>query len=36
MWKMYFYATSSWEGAGSGVLFVAPNYEYFILLSYIL
>jgi hypothetical protein len=34
MWKMYFDGASSWEGAGVGVLFVAPNDEYYIPFSY--
>jgi ribonuclease HI len=34
MWKMYFNGASSWEGAGVGVLFVAPNDEYYIPFSY--
>jgi len=34
MWKMFFNGASSYEGAGDGVLFVAPNDEYVIPLSY--
>jgi ribonuclease HI len=34
MWKMYFDGASSWEGVGAGVLFVAPNDEYYITFSY--
>jgi ribonuclease HI len=34
MWKMFFDGASSWEGAGAGVLFVAPNDEYYIPFSY--
>jgi hypothetical protein len=30
MWKMSFDGVSSWEGVGVGVLFVAPNDEYYI------
>jgi ribonuclease HI len=34
MWKMYFDGASSWEGAGAGVSFVAPNDEYYIPFPY--
>jgi ribonuclease HI len=34
MWKMFFDGVSSWEGAGDGVLFVAPSDEYYIPFSY--
>jgi ribonuclease HI len=34
MWKMFFDGASSWEGAGTGVLFVAPGDEYYIPFSY--
>jgi len=34
MWKMFFDGASSWEGEGAGVLFVAPNDEYYIHFSY--
>jgi ribonuclease HI len=34
MWKMFFDNASSWEGAGDGVLLVAPNDEYYIPFSY--
>jgi len=34
MWKMYFDGASSWEGSRVGVLFVAPNDEYYIPFSY--
>jgi hypothetical protein len=36
VWKMYFDGAWSWEGAGVGVLFVAPNDEFIIPFSYIL
>jgi ribonuclease HI len=36
VWKMYFDGASSWEGAGAGVLFVAPGDEFIIPFSYIL
>jgi hypothetical protein len=34
VWKMYFDGASSWEGAGAGVLFMAPGDEFIIPLSY--
>jgi hypothetical protein len=36
MWKIFFDGASSCEGAGAGVLFVAPGDEYVIPFSYIL
>jgi ribonuclease HI len=34
VWKMFFDGASSWEGAGAGVLFVAPGDEFIIPFSY--
>jgi ribonuclease HI len=34
VWKMFFDGASSWEGAGVGVLFFSPGYEYVIPFSY--
>jgi hypothetical protein len=34
VWKMFFDGASSWEGAGAGVLFVAPRDEFIIPFSY--
>jgi ribonuclease HI len=36
MWKMFFDGASRWEGERAGVLFVAPNDEYYIPFYYIL